>query len=288
PEQRPHRRQFSQRSGCLSGRLRLNRRLLGSVLELDDDLEIALRPDIAGRLDAPPGDVHDRAGNDVGLEIIPKRPLGVGLGHHGDSVPRHLDEKVVELMAVDVALFPRSQPHLPYPNSVVLEHDPRPEVPQYPVVAHDAGLPRRRGPAGRGQARRRRPHAAQDEAHHMVDVIHRRHAAAGEMLVQRGEDEAVDRFAVTPRRVGIPSSLPTIARVGKLLEGTIRRDVTFRDRLGAASDAGYDAISLWGRDYARARSDGHSDAEMRTMLDDHGLVVAEVEPAWWWTPGAAE
>ena len=108
------------------------------------------------------------------------------------------------------------------------------------------------------------------------------------MLVQRGEDEAVDRFAVTPRRVGIPSSLPTIARVGKLLEGTIRRDVTFRDRLGAASDAGYDAISLWGRDYARARSDGHSDAEMRTMLDDHGLVVAEVDPAWWWTPGAAE
>jgi sugar phosphate isomerase/epimerase len=27
---------------------------------------------------------------------------------------------------------------------------------------------------------------------------------------------------------------------------------------------------------------------MRTMLDDHGLVVAEVDPAWWWTPGAAE
>ncbi len=24
------------------------------------------------------------------------------------------------------------------------------------------------------------------------------------------------------------------------------------------------------------------------MLDDHGLVVAEVDPAWWWTPGAAE
>jgi sugar phosphate isomerase/epimerase len=27
---------------------------------------------------------------------------------------------------------------------------------------------------------------------------------------------------------------------------------------------------------------------MRTMLDDHGLVVAEVDPAWWWTPGAPE
>jgi len=73
-----------------------------------------------------------------------------------------------------------------------------------------------------------------------------------------------------------------------LCSGTIGRDTSFRDRLAAATAAGYDAISLWGRDYARARHDGHSDAEMRTMLDDHGLVVAEVDPAWWWTPGAPE
>jgi sugar phosphate isomerase/epimerase len=73
-----------------------------------------------------------------------------------------------------------------------------------------------------------------------------------------------------------------------LCSGTIPRDVSFRERLSAASDAGYDAISIWGRDYARARDDGHSDAEMRTMLDDHGLVVAEVDPAWWWTPGARD
>jgi sugar phosphate isomerase/epimerase len=73
-----------------------------------------------------------------------------------------------------------------------------------------------------------------------------------------------------------------------LCSGTIGRDTSFRDRLAAATDAGYDAISLWGRDYARARSEGHSDGEMRTMLDDHGLVVAEVDPAWWWTPGAPE
>jgi sugar phosphate isomerase/epimerase len=73
-----------------------------------------------------------------------------------------------------------------------------------------------------------------------------------------------------------------------LCSGTIGRETSFRDRLAAAADAGYDAISLWGRDHARARSEGHSDAEMRTMLDDHGLVVAEVDPAWWWTPGAPE
>ncbi len=73
-----------------------------------------------------------------------------------------------------------------------------------------------------------------------------------------------------------------------LCSGTIPRDTSFRARLEAASDAGYDAVSLWGRDYARARRDGHSDAEMRVMLDDHGLVVAEMDPAWWWTPGAGD
>jgi sugar phosphate isomerase/epimerase len=71
-----------------------------------------------------------------------------------------------------------------------------------------------------------------------------------------------------------------------LCSGTIPRDTSFRERLAVAADAGYSAVSLWGRDYDRARRDGHSDAEMRTMLDDHGLVVAEVDPAWWWTPGA--
>jgi sugar phosphate isomerase/epimerase len=71
-----------------------------------------------------------------------------------------------------------------------------------------------------------------------------------------------------------------------LCSGTIPRDTSFQKRLEVAAEAGYNAVSLWGRDYDRARRDGHSDAEMRTMLDDHGLVVAEVDPAWWWTPGA--
>ena len=73
-----------------------------------------------------------------------------------------------------------------------------------------------------------------------------------------------------------------------LCSGTIPRDVSFRDRLEAASAAGFQAVSLWGRDYHRARHDGHDDAEIRKMLDDHGLVVAEIDPAWWWTPGAAD
>jgi sugar phosphate isomerase/epimerase len=55
----------------------------------------------------------------------------------------------------------------------------------------------------------------------------------------------------------------------------------------AAAAAGYRAVSLWGRDYDGARQEGYSDSDLVALLDDHGLVVAELDPAWWWTPGAA-
>jgi sugar phosphate isomerase/epimerase len=73
-----------------------------------------------------------------------------------------------------------------------------------------------------------------------------------------------------------------------LCSGTLPPATSFVDRLGAARAGGFDAISLWGRDYERARAEGHSDADMRAMLDDHGLCVAELDPAWWWLPGAGE
>ena len=72
-----------------------------------------------------------------------------------------------------------------------------------------------------------------------------------------------------------------------LCSGTLPRDTGFRERLTAASSAGFSAISLWGRDYAAARDEGYTDKDLVTLLDDHGLVVAELDPAWWWTPGAA-
>ncbi len=73
-----------------------------------------------------------------------------------------------------------------------------------------------------------------------------------------------------------------------LCSGTLDRGTPFRARLAAASDAGFTAVSLWGRDYAAARDEGLSDADLRAMLDDHGLMVAEVDPAWWWLPGASD
>jgi sugar phosphate isomerase/epimerase len=72
-----------------------------------------------------------------------------------------------------------------------------------------------------------------------------------------------------------------------LCSGTLPRETPWAERLAAASQAGYAGISLWARDYAVARREGWSDADLRAQLDDHGLAVAELDPAWWWTPGAA-
>ncbi len=73
-----------------------------------------------------------------------------------------------------------------------------------------------------------------------------------------------------------------------LCSGTLRRGITFRERLDAARAGGFSAISMWGRDYRDARDEGWSDADVVAMLGDHGLAVAEVDPAWWWTPGAGD
>ncbi|HZU80452.1 MAG TPA: sugar phosphate isomerase/epimerase [Acidimicrobiales bacterium] len=73
-----------------------------------------------------------------------------------------------------------------------------------------------------------------------------------------------------------------------LCAGTLPRGTSFRDRLRAASAAGFTGVSLWGRDVQAAVDDGLSFADMRALLDDHGLFVAEMDPAWWWLPGAAD
>jgi sugar phosphate isomerase/epimerase len=73
-----------------------------------------------------------------------------------------------------------------------------------------------------------------------------------------------------------------------LCSGTLPRATPFADRVRAAVAAGCAALSLWGRDYASALEEGYNDADLLRMLDDNGLVVAELDPAWWWTPGASE
>jgi sugar phosphate isomerase/epimerase len=70
-----------------------------------------------------------------------------------------------------------------------------------------------------------------------------------------------------------------------LCSGTFHPDVSFRDRIGAAAAAGFSYISMWGRDYQRARADGLSDSDLLHMLADHGLRVGELDPVWSWLPG---
>jgi sugar phosphate isomerase/epimerase len=70
-----------------------------------------------------------------------------------------------------------------------------------------------------------------------------------------------------------------------LCSGTLHPGVSFRDRLTAASAAGFSYISMWGRDYQRARADGNSDSDILHMLADHGLLVGELDPVWSWLPG---
>jgi sugar phosphate isomerase/epimerase len=51
----------------------------------------------------------------------------------------------------------------------------------------------------------------------------------------------------------------------------------FEARVTGAAAAGFAGIGLLGEAYAQERERGLSDADMRAILDDHGMVVGEVE-----------
>jgi len=57
------------------------------------------------------------------------------------------------------------------------------------------------------------------------------------------------------------------------------------ERVAAASAAGFRGISLFVRDYQAARAAGRSDADLRSLLRDHGIQVAELDPLMNWVPG---
>ena len=73
-----------------------------------------------------------------------------------------------------------------------------------------------------------------------------------------------------------------------LCSGTLRTGISFRERVAAAAAGGFSGISLWGRDYELARDEGLGDLDIALLLDDHGLSVGELDPAWWWLPGASQ
>jgi sugar phosphate isomerase/epimerase len=59
----------------------------------------------------------------------------------------------------------------------------------------------------------------------------------------------------------------------------------FSERVAAASAAGFTAISMWGRDRSEAHSEGLSDEDIRRILDDYGVAVADLSALTTWLPG---
>jgi sugar phosphate isomerase/epimerase len=58
----------------------------------------------------------------------------------------------------------------------------------------------------------------------------------------------------------------------------------FAERAAAAAAAGFAGLSLFPTDYERARGEGLSDADLRRILSDHALSVAELDPLLRWMP----
>jgi sugar phosphate isomerase/epimerase len=60
---------------------------------------------------------------------------------------------------------------------------------------------------------------------------------------------------------------------------------TFTERVAAAAAAGFSALGMQLQDYDDNRAAGLSDADMRQILNDHGVCVAEIEFLFDWTRG---
>lgn len=73
-----------------------------------------------------------------------------------------------------------------------------------------------------------------------------------------------------------------------LCSGTLSPETPLAVTASAANRAGFGSISMWGREYGRARRQGLSDRDIAAMLRDHDLGVEYLDPAWWWLPGAEE
>jgi sugar phosphate isomerase/epimerase len=62
---------------------------------------------------------------------------------------------------------------------------------------------------------------------------------------------------------------------------------SLQERVVAAAEAGFAALSLFPHDYQRARASGLSDADLRGLLRDHDIRVAEIDPLLSWMPSDA-
>jgi sugar phosphate isomerase/epimerase len=73
-----------------------------------------------------------------------------------------------------------------------------------------------------------------------------------------------------------------------LCAGTVQ-GIGFAERVEAAAAGGFQAISLFADQYQRAREhEKLSDADMRSLLAERGLCIAELDPLLGWVPGLGD
>ena len=69
-----------------------------------------------------------------------------------------------------------------------------------------------------------------------------------------------------------------------LCSGTLRA-ASIAEKCAAAVAGGFKALTLWPTDVERAQREGLPLADVKRLIDDHGLAVADVEPLLAWLPG---
>src|SRR5262249_59325860 len=69
-----------------------------------------------------------------------------------------------------------------------------------------------------------------------------------------------------------------------LCSGTMRA-ASLAEKCAAAVAGGFSALTLWPTDVRRAKADGLSLADVRHMIADHGLAVADLDALLVWLPG---
>ena len=72
-----------------------------------------------------------------------------------------------------------------------------------------------------------------------------------------------------------------------LCSGTMLK-ASIPEMIEAAVAGGFSGITLWPQDYQRARDEGLSDADLRHMLADSGIEIADLDPLLTWVPGESE
>ncbi len=64
---------------------------------------------------------------------------------------------------------------------------------------------------------------------------------------------------------------------------SLGRFLPFEERVRAANDAGFRGIGFYVGDYQRLRHEGRTDADLRSILDDAGLRLVEIEALRGWS-----